>query len=217
MKGCVAKVPWKFKIVGVLCLYSLVMFVYMPSADRLLCVVAMFVSAVGDLFLGHVFTLKKCGVSDFTFGAAHLIYALAYAVKMKQNPILMRYINAGTWIAILTCVTCLLLFLGICVYRKDYRYLWVIIAYVCFISVNCTVVLSYAWAYVFQTEICPVGTEVSWHLKQINGAIGAAVGALSFLISDVCLGLNRVAGRKGAYKFVWIFYPIGQFLLITCG
>ena len=217
MKGCVAKVPWKFKIVGVLCLYSLVMFVYMPSADRLLCVVAMFVSAVGDLFLGHVFTLKKCGVSDFTFGAAHLIYALAYAVKMKQNPILMRYINAGTWIAILTCVTCLLLCLGICVSRKDYRYLWVIIAYVCFISVNCTVVLSYAWAYVFQTEICPVGTEVSWHLKQINGAIGAAVGALSFLISDVCLGLNRVAGRKGAYKFVWIFYPIGQFLLITCG
>ena len=222
MKGCVAKVPWKFKIVGALCFYSLVMFAYMPSTDRLLCAVAMFVSAVGDLFLGHVFSLKKYGITDFNmgaaaFGAAHLIYALAYVVKMKQNPILMRYINAGTGTAILICVTCLLLFSGICIYRKDYRYLWVIIAYVCLISVNCTVVLSYAWAYVFQTEICPVGTEVSWHLKQINGAIGAAVGVLSFLISDVCLGLNRVAGRKGAYKFVWIFYPIGQFLLITCG
>ena len=88
MKGCVAKVPWKFKIVGALCFYSLVMFAYMPSTDRLLCAVAMFVSAVG---------------------------------------------------------------------------------------------------------------------------------ALLFLISDVCLGLNRVAGMKAAYKFVWILYPIGQFLLITCG
>ncbi len=202
MKGSRVRVPWKSIIVGVLCLYSLVMFAYMPSADRMLCAVAMFVSAVGDLFLGHVFTLKKRGVSDFTFGAAafgaaHLIYALAYVVKMKKNPIPMRYINTGTVIAILMCVTCLLLFWGICVYRKDYRYLWIIIAYVCLIGVNCTVVFSCAWAY--------------------NTALGAAVGVSLFLISDVCLGLNRVAGMKAAYKFVWIFYPIGQFLLITWG
>lgn len=115
------------------------------------------------------------------------------------------------------CLYALLLFLGICMYRKDYRYWWLIVAYVCLIGVNCTVVFSYAWAHVSQTEICLTGMEMSWYLKRIYSAIGAAVGAMSFLISDVCLGLNRVAGMKGVFKFVWIFYPIGQFLLITCG
>ena len=57
--GSIIKMPWKFKIVGALCLYSLIMFAYMPGVDRMLCVVAMFLSAVGDLFLAHVFSLKK--------------------------------------------------------------------------------------------------------------------------------------------------------------
>lgn len=200
-QGSTVKIPWKFKIVGVLCLYSLLLFAYMPTKDRLLCASAMFVSAIGDLFLGHVFSLKKYGMSDFNsgaaaFGVAHIIYAFGYWAKMKSAAALLPYPNVGTVIAISICSTCLLMFIGICWYRKDYRYLWVIIAYVCLIGVNCSVVLSYAWA-------C--------------AAVGAAVGAITFLISDVCLGLNRVAGMKKAYKFVWIFYPIGQFLLITFG
>lgn len=202
VKESSVRVPWKFKIVGALCLYSFALFAYMPSVDRLLCAVAMLMSAVGDLFLGHVFTRKRHGISDFTmgaaaFGMAHLIYAFGYLMKMRSSTMIMRYLNTGTVIAILICIMCLLLFWGICVYRKDYRYLWLIIAYVCLIGVNCSVVFSYAWAY--------------------NTALGAAVGASAFLISDVCLGLNRVAGMKRLYKFVWIFYPIGQFLLITCG
>ncbi len=201
-KGSTVRVPWKFKIVGVLCLYSFALFAYMPSVDRLLCAVAMLMSAVGDLFLGHVFTRKRHGISDFTmgaaaFGMAHLIYAFGYLMKMRRTTVIMRYINTGTMTALGICVILLLLFLGICVYRKDYRYLGLIIAYVCLIGVNCTVVFSYAWAH--------------------NTALGAAVGVSVFLLSDICLGLNRVAGMKGAYKFVWIFYPIGQFLLITCG
>ena len=201
-KGSNVRMPWKFKIVGALCLYSLVLLAYMPSIDRLLCAVAMLMSAVGDLFLVHVFARKRNEISDFTigaacFGVAHIIYALAYLVEMRSSTMTMRYINTGTVIAILICIMCLLLFLGICVYRKDYRYLWLIVAYVCLIGVNCTVVFSYAWAH--------------------NTALGAAVGVSVFLLSDICLGLNRVAGMKGAYKFVWIVYPIGQFLLITCG
>ena len=200
-KGSNVRVPWKFKIVGALCLYSLVLLAYMPSIDRLLCAVAMLMSAVGDLFLGHVFSLRKYGMTDFNmgalaFGAAHILYAIGYFAKMRSSAVSIQYLNVGTVIAILICVVCLLMFIGICRYRKDYRYLWVIIVYVCLISVNCSVVFSYAWA-------C--------------AAFGAAAGALTFLISDVCLGLNRVADMKGAYKFVWIVYPIGQFLLITCG
>lgn len=224
MSGCHIdlKSSWKFILVGALCLYALVLCAAFPSVDRALCMLAMFVSAVGDLFLGHAFTLKKHGLSDFTmgvaaFGVAHLIYALGYVVKMKKSTIIMSYVNVGTVIALFMCVTFLLLFLGICMYHKDYRYRWLIIAYVCLIGVNCTVVFSYAWAHVFQTEICLVGTEMSWYLKRIYSAIGAAIGASFFLISDVCLGLNWVAGIKGAFKFVWIFYPIGQFLLIACG
>lgn len=200
-KESIARVPWKFKIVGALCLYSLVLFAYMTSIDRLLCAVAMFVSAVGDLFLAHVFSLKKYGITDFNmgaaaFGTAHILYAIGYYAKMRSSAVSIQYLNVGTVIAILVCVVCLLMFIGICKYRKDYRYLGIIVAYVCLIGINCSVVFSYAWS-------C--------------ASIGAAAGAITFFISDVCLGLNRVAGMKRVYKFVWIFYPIGQFLLITCG
>ena len=192
----------------ILCIYASILYFIFPSVDRGLCMAAMLVSAIGDMFLANVIKWKKCSLSNFVlgasaFGVAHIIYAGAYLLKFKNNAARVC-MNTGTIAAISLCMAFLLLFLGICRYRRDYRYQKLIMAYVCLIALNCAAVFTYAW-------------ETGQRADGALWAVGAAVGAISFLVSDVCLGLNRVAGMKGMYKLVWILYPIGQFLLITCG
>jgi len=44
------------------------------------------------------------------------------------------------------------------------------------------------------------------------------VGALSFLISDLIIGIETVFKIKSDIlrKLVWIFYPVGQILILAC-
>ena len=68
--------------------------------------------------------------------------------------------------------------------------------YVVIISINFITISSYSWIY----------DSV------------ASIGALSFLISDLIIGIETVFKIKSSIlrKLVWIFYPIGQFMILAC-
>ena len=84
-------------------------------------------------------------------------------------------------------------FLAVC---KNRSQLPLAVTYLAIITLNCMSVFSYAWAR---------GTAGGWM---------AAVGALSFLISDLIIGLGMLLNITRYDDLIWWFYPIGQALLI---
>lgn len=167
---------------------------------------AMAASSIGDMFMMNQIRMRILPLSGFIAGAlffaiAHLFYSAAYSWRFYADMGAPIHLNPGTVIGLLLLAELVLLFWGICIRKKNYDFFWVIPVYLCFIGINCCTVFTYTWAAAASRP----------------SAIGAAMGAIAFLFSDCCIGLNRVAGLRWMGKLVWIFYPIGQFLLITCG
>ena len=174
--------------------------VYKESLDSLICVAAMFFSFLGDISL-NIMPIKKrpkwlmCIGATF-FMIAHLIYAKAYYLLIKNS---YEFINPGMIISSVFMVLFLIISI-ICIIKSKYPLetpmVLVFIIYIFMIGINFITICSY-----------------SWSAKALS-----FTGALSFLISDFIIGIETVFKIKNntLRKLVWIFYPIGQFLIIYC-
>lgn len=179
--------------------YALVLAAAFLTPVRLLCAAAMVLSSVGDVFLMHEPWIERRFPNYFTIGAAffmaaHLLYTACFALKIRAQGA--AYWNGGAAAALLIAAVCFLYFTAVCKNPKLYP---LAVAYLCVITLNCMTVFSYAWS--------------AWRTDGL--AIPAAVGALSFLLSDLIIGLGSLAGIRRYDHLIWWLYPIGQILLIT--
>jgi len=201
------KSPIKFTLSITLSGYAILMYAWNPTPSRLFCMLAMISSSIGDMFMMGQIRRRILPFSNFITGAiafaiAHLFYSAAYGFRFYLDIGTRLCFNTGTGIGLLLFSILILVFWGICIWRKSYALFRVIPVYLCFIGIACCTIFTYTWA------------AIPYEKAR---AIGAAIGAISFLFSDCCIGLNRVAGLHWMGKLVWVFYPIGQFLLISCG
>lgn len=194
--------PGAFVLTLLLSLFALIMALRRPQLDRWLCFIAMAFSSIGDIFLMRYGGLQRYFPNYFVIGAAsfavaHLFYAAAYRTLARRKG--HSFLNGGVVPAALLAVGCAVYFTRICIRRNDFGDYPLCMAYLVVIALNCAVVLSYAWA----------------EFRKRPVAILAAAGALSFLISDLFIGLGVLAGNYRFDHLIWWYYPIGQILLIA--
>lgn len=166
-----------------------------------ICVIAMFFSFLGDLFLNYFPIHKRpnwmfyCGA--IAFMVAHLAYATAYyRLIVEGNKV---YLNPGSILAIISIVMLISMTVLIAVQNKvkiNFLTIFVFSLYTIVIGINFVTIASHSWNFLSLSFI----------------------GAVSFLISDFIIGIETVFKVKSRVlrKLVWIFYPLGQILIIAC-
>lgn len=185
-----------------LVIFAFILFCIRPSAlDSQICLLAMSFSFLGDLSLNCMPINKRphwlLYLGAVFFMIAHLQYAAAYYWLIRESDKV--FFNLG---ASLACTFIVLLFsasVAFTLYSKSKPKLMTIIVftiYTIIIGINFVTIYSYSWSF----------SAISF------------IGALSFLISDFIIGVETVFKVKSETlrKLVWIFYPIGQILIIAC-
>lgn len=182
--------------------FAFILYCIQPNElDRQLCLLAMLFSFLGDLSLNCMPINKRphwllyLGAAFFMI--AHLLYATAYYWLIRESNNL--FFNLG---AVIACTFIILLFavsIAFTIYSKNRPSIMTIIVfclYTFIIGINFVTIYSYSWIF----------------------ASAAFIGALSFLISDFIIGIETVFKVKSEIlrKLVWIFYPIGQILILVC-
>lgn len=193
--------PGSFVLTMLLSLLSLISALTKPCPARWLCFAAMIMSSVGDIFLMRFRGLNRWFPNYFIWGAgafmiAHIIYAFSYRLLAKSKGF--SFMNGGVVIAILMILASIFYCLYLCKGSGKYSNFPLCVIYLLVIGINCASIFSYSWAA---------------FLKQ-PWSILAAVGAVSFFISDFIIGLGLLANISRYDRFIWWYYPIGQFLII---
>lgn len=169
--------------------------------DKELCFIAMMFSFLGDVSL-NCKPLEKRPHSLLYTGAgffmiAHLVYASAYYWMIKQESL--SIFNHGAFFAIVFMVILYMLTTITVVIAKkipNKMVIFIFSLYTIVIGINFVTICSYSYLF---------------------GSV-SFIGALSFLVSDFIIGIETLFKIKSdtLRKLVWIFYPIGQFLIIVC-
>lgn len=198
--------PGSFVLTMLMSALALVLAVCFHTKDRWWCLAAMLMSTIGDIILMNFRDIgKKMPVPYFYVGAvffivAHLLYTKGYFTMIREHGF--RYINPGFWTAAGVILTA-----GVIVTilslrdREASPGMYVLcLLYMCIIGTACATIFSYAWS------------VRSWRST-------AALGALSFFISDYIIGIDKLMGytTPAMQDAIWWFYPIGQILIIICG
>ena len=166
-----------------------------------ICVIAMFFSFLGDLFLNY-FPIHRRPTWMFYAGAlafmlAHLSYATAYyQLIMEGNK---AFLNPGAILAIISLILLVSITVFVAIQNKvNVKSMTILVfsLYTMVIGINFVTISSHSW----------------------NFASMSFIGATSFLISDFIIGIETVFKIKSRTlrKLVWIFYPLGQILIIAC-
>lgn len=192
----------KIKISISLLVFAFIICIFRPSnLDSKICLLAMFFSFLGDIALNCKPLEKRSHsllyIGAFFFMISHIIYASAYYSIIRHFS--KSFFNPGMYIA---CGIMVLIFIVsvICIHKTKksmkFSMAFIFMIYLIMISINFITIYSYSW---------------SFHALSF-------IGATSFLISDYIIGIETVFKIKNATmrKLVWIFYPIGQILILIC-
>lgn len=192
----------KLLISASLVIFAFIIFCINPNRlDNQLCLAAMLFSFLGDVSLNCMSLHKRphwlLYIGAAFFMVSHLQYAVAYYLLIFESNNV--FFNLGASIATTFMV---LLFLVSAVFtfltksKTPPMTLIVFGLYTLIIGINFVTIYSYSWSF----------------------GSAAFVGALSFLISDFIIGIETIFKVKNETlrKLVWIFYPIGQILIIAC-
>lgn len=198
--------PGSFVLTVLLSSLALVLALLFRTQDRWLCLAAMLLSTMGDLVLmnwkgiGTRMPVPYFYVGAVLFIAAHCFYTAAYASLIRNGGYSFR--NPGFWIGIV-----LILLVGISVslvyfYRLRFNGMMygLCMVYLCVIGCMLVTVFSYAWSV--------------WGLRSL-----VALGALSFFLSDLIIGLDKLLylTTPRLQDMIWELYPIGQVFLLIFG
>lgn len=193
--------PGSFVLTMLLSLTALLSALIRPSVARWLCFAAMFMSSIGDIFLMRFMGLDRTFPNYFIWGAAsfmiaHIIYTLSYRSLAASKGL--SFFNGGVVLAVIIALCGLVYVLYTCHHRNDYSNFLLVTIYLFIICINCASIFSYSWA----------------SIQNRPWTILAAVGALSFFISDFIIGIGMLADINRYNHLIWWFYPIGQILII---
>lgn len=194
--------PGAFVLTCLMSLYAAVLAVICRRTDRTLCMFAMLVSTAGDIvmmdFRGMTdgWKLPPMYVGAALFMIAHVLYSAAFVVRIVREKY--QFANFGLWIAlaIAAAAGASIVYLFRHSGAGDTAMLAVALCYLAVISAALICVFSYA------------ASAEGWRMI-------AAVGELSFFVSDYIIGLSALGGISDFSGLIWWFYPIGQILLIT--
>ncbi|HBP38839.1 MAG TPA: hypothetical protein DD640_08895 [Clostridiales bacterium] len=194
---------YNLKISLLLVVLAVVLAVVFPTAPRWLKMGAMLISWFADMMLARYapFTRLMGGYS-FMKGAAlfmlaHLLYLAAYILLTHSGrwPV----INTGFWLGLAVLAGSLLLLVGAYIKNpvKSPGLLLVGILYSLVIGILGLTVFTYAF-------------------EKKGVAFLSLLGIISFMFSDLLIGLEKIGGLDFSRRdaLVWIFYPLGQLLLI---
>lgn len=187
--------------VSLLIIAFICIIIFPNELERKICFLAMFFSFLGDIML-NCMPLEKRPHSLLYAGAmffmlAHITYASAYYLNIRYLGY--SFINPGAYIAYAIMAIIFIISL-LCIFITQTKIktsmIFVFMIYMFMISINFITIYSY-----------------SFSTKAIS-----FIGATSFLISDYIIGIETVFKIKNdtLRKLVWIFYPIGQILILVC-
>ena len=198
--------PGSFVLTLLMSALALVLAVCFRTKDRWWVLAAMLMSSVGDIVLMNFRDIgKKMPIPYFYVGAfffiiAHLLYTGGYLTMIRERGF--RYVNPGFWTAVgvVLAAGVLLTILSLRDRSANWVMYGVCILYMFIIGTACATIFSFAWS------------VRSW--RSI-----AALGALSFFISDYIIGIDKLMGftTPALQDAIWWFYPIGQILIIVAG
>lgn len=207
LKNIMSRIPLisnktKLLISALLVLFAFIIFCLHPNRlDTQICLLAMFFSFLGDVALNSMPLNKRphwlLYIGAAFFMVAHLQYAAAYYWLIFQSNSI--FFNLGASFATTFMILLFLVSVAFTVFSKSKTKpmtIFVFCLYTLVIGINFVTIYSYSWSF----------------------SSAAFVGALSFLISDFIIGIETVFKVKSETlrKLVWIFYPIGQILIIAC-
>ena len=192
--------PGTFVLTWLMSLIAVILALLRRKKYAYFCAAAMVVSSCGDMFMTRFGNIPEIFPNYFVIGAslfmaAHVLYIISYRMLAKSKGY--RFFNGGVIAAIVIALACLVYFTVICAQRNDFSMYFLCMLYLLVITFNCAAIFSYAWS----------------SAKKQPYLVLCAVGALSFLISDLIIGLDALAGIYDYGYLIWWYYPIGQILL----
>lgn len=173
-----AGLPGSFVLTMLMSLLALILALIEGTPARWLCFIAMVLSSVGDIFLMDFRDLSKKFPQYFHIGAlffifAHLFYAGAFGLLIRQNSFPLT--NAAFWFAVVFSAAVLIVFL----FRStNTAMLALLFVYLTVITVHCSLVFSYTQSAFPHSPLVILG----------------AIGAFSFYLSDLIIGLGIFMG-----------------------
>lgn len=193
-----AGLPGSFVLTFLMSIFALILALIEKTPARWLCFGAMALSSVGDVFLMDFRGLSRRFPNYFLIGAsfflaAHLIYSGAFAFLIRQNGF--RLVNGAFWSALFLSGAVLLFFL---LRSKTTAMMVLLFVYLAVITLNCALIFSYTQSAFSHSFLVILG----------------ALGALSFYLSDLIIGLGIFMGISRFDFLIWWLYPIGQLLLL---
>ncbi len=198
----------RMSISGGLVVLSLVLSILFPSLPRRIRVGAMLASFMGDMMLTnfHPFT-NWVGAYNFEkgivlFASAHVLYCISFALLIKKegiHPLNVSLHQFGLPLGLTLSI------LGVAIVFFARRnsplpapmLLFLGLLYCLIIGTMCSLACIYSFSKGFWPKL-------------------AAFGAVSFLLSDMVIGMTAMGGIKiqNSTSLIWIYYPIGQLLLL---
>ena len=198
--------PNNFLISISLLVGSIILAAFFPSSHRGLAAAAMFFSFLGDLALMDYqrlfsrYTPSPFVVGGVLFMISHVFYGFAFLRLASSFQI--PYLNNGFAAAL---ITGLLAYLSLILIGKKNEVLT---------SKRALLLALYAAFEVFDmTCVFSCGYGMMTDGRWLQGIV-APLGIVLFVISDYFIGMDKVAGNRRLIKYIWLFYPIGQLLLI---
>ena len=186
--------------------FALVLAIIFPDKSRWFCLAAMIFSSFGDLVLtnfrniSYKLPFPSIYLGVVLFAIAHVFYTCGYLRLAKGLD--GTFWNPGAFVALAIVILCAayVLISGIRNGNRQWMLILVCLVYAFVIGVNCVTVFSFSW------------NVRSW--RSI-----AALGALSFYLSDILIGLEMISRihKNWIQEGIWWLYPVGQILLILCG
>lgn len=180
---------------------AIILYVQSPTNERELCMYAILFSTVADLVLmdynnipGHLFGKDRFYAGMILFGATHILYTSCFYHK---------FASISTFSIIDMIVACIA---GMCVF-----------AFSIFVS---TYLISqekvaFKVAVYIYVGLIGIALVVMYIYSFVGRALCPALGITLFLVSDMFILIRETkCDTNLVRKLVWVFYPIGQLLII---
>lgn len=191
---------FKATVTMLLSVIAIARYVVFSSYSREICLYAVLLSTLADLILMNYsgipkMILKKAnfGVGAFIFGVVQILYHICFLDIMGMNALIT--LNQAGYVALFIGVLLIpsLLFI---MSEKSHIYIIGVMIYSVCILLNMMTIFN--CAYMFG-----------------NKYIFAAIGIVFFMISDIFILIrDNMKDNTFIRKLIWIFYPIGQFMII---